>query len=686
MPADTPLLSLTSAAGADALVPLRLAATEGISEVFRFEVEAEAEEAVDTASLLDKPAAVALRLDDEGRRHFHGIVSEIVELGREVTHAFRYRLVLRPRLHSAGLSEDCRMFFDLGADDIIKAVLADCGVPSVTFKLFGPVVRRESTAQFNETALHFVTRLMEEEGWFYFFDHSADDHAMIVTDGNAGFLGKPNAALHAGRPDGSGETGDAVTGWQAPSAVTHGAISLSDYDPDAPDKKLLKEQATVLRHPGASARPVFRWPALTGSPGEVAARAKLRMEAAEAQVSVVRGGGRFGGLFPGGRFTVTADAGGGTAYVVRQVEHQASQPARRAAGSEASYSNRFTAFPYAVPWRQPFTAARPRMEGLHTAIVLAPAGEEIHTDAQGRIKIRFFWDWRQTATADSSPFIRVVQPWAGNGWGGQFIPRAGTEVAVAFMDADPDRPVVVGGFYNGADKPIFPEGEKTKTGFRSRSSLKGGAEDFNEFSFDDAKGKEVVFLHAQKDLKTEVENDETHTVDHDRIAKVLGKETVTVKGDRTHEVTEGHEALTVRQGNRTLVVETGNQSTNIKTGNHALEIGTGNQSVLLKTGNQDTKLTTGNLSVVLDTGNHSTRAKLGDISIKADVGEISLEALKSITLKVGQSTLTLGPQGLELKGMTVKVEGTLSTEVKGLSLKVDGTAMLTLKGGITMIN
>ena len=138
------------------------------------------------------------------------------------------------------------------------------------------------------------------------------------------------------------------------------------------------------------------------------------------------------------------------------------------------------------------------MEGLHTAKVLAPAGEEIHTDDQGRIKIRFPWDWREDATADNSEWVRVVQPWAGNQWGAQFIPRVDTEVAVAFMDADPDRPIVVGGLYNGDDKPIFPVAEKTKLGFRSRSVTKGGTSDFNEITLDDKKGSEELFLHADR--------------------------------------------------------------------------------------------------------------------------------------------------------------------------------------------
>ncbi|MGH8430222.1 MAG: type VI secretion system Vgr family protein, partial [Solimonas sp.] len=287
---------------------------------------------------------------------------------------------------------------------------------------------------------------------------------------------------------------------------------------------------------------------------------------------------------------------------------------RRGEGA-SSYSNSFSAFANTVPWRQPMTTARPRMEGLHTAIVLGPKGEEIYTDDQGRIKIRFFWDWREDATADSSDWVRVVQPWAGNQWGGQFIPRVGTEVAVAFMDADPDRPIVVGGLYNGDDKPIFPVAEKTKIGFRSRSVTKGGTEDFNEISLDDNKGKEMVFLHAQKDMTTEVEHDQKLSVDNDRTVTVTGNEKVTVEqGDQTTEV------------------------------------------------------------------------KLGDISIKASLGSITIEAMQTITLKVGQSSVTLSQAGVEVKGMMVTLDGQVQTTVKGLMTNVNGTAMLTLKGGITMLN
>jgi len=339
------------------------------------------------------------------------------------------------------------------------------------------------------------------------------------------------------------------------------------------------------------------------------------MEAAEAAVSLLDATGSMTNLVAGGKFKLRDDKDVETSCVVREISHFAEDEQRRSDSGAVSYSNRFTAFPNSVPWRQPMTTARPRMEGLHTAIVLAPSGEEIHTDDQGRVKIRFFWDWREDATADSSDWVRVVQPWGGNQWGGQFIPRVNTEVAVAFMDADPDRPVVVGGFYNGNDRPIFPVGQKTKLGFRSRSVTKGGTDAFNELTFDDKKDSELFFLHAQKDMTTEVEHDQKLSVGNDRTVDIVGNEKVTLK-----------------QGSQT------------------------------------------------------TELKLGDVSLKVDVGSITMEALQSITLKVGQSSVTLDQTGVTVKGMMISIAGQIQTEVKAVMTSVGGDAMLTLKGGITMIN
>jgi type VI secretion system secreted protein VgrG len=603
------LLSLSSSASIE-LAPVRLVAHEKISEPFRFDIDAMAAGTIDAQSMLNKPACLSVNHGEQPTRYFHGIVSEFGPAGHSPLET-RYRIVLLPQLAQAGLRIDCRMFFNKTAKDIIETIFNDAGVTKTDFRLYSQPTPRKATAQYNETSLHFVTRLMEEEGWYYFFEHSSDGHTLVVTNDNNGFTTIPDATVRPGVE----VTAEILTELHKPDALTHGKVGLRDYDPDAPSKNLKVEQSTILKHGGTANRAVFQWPALTREISEAKQRAKRRMEAAEAAVSLLDATGSMTNLVAGGKFKLRDDKGVETSCVVREISHFAEDEQRRSDSGAISYSNRFTAFPNSVPWRQPMTTARPRMEGLHTAIVLAPSGEEIHTDDQGRVKIRFFWDWREDATADSSDWVRVVQPWGGNQWGGQFIPRVNTEVAVAFMDADPDRPVVVGGFYNGNDRPIFPVGQKTKLGFRSRSVTKGGTDAFNELTFDDKKDSELFFLHAQKDMTTEVEHDQKLSVGNDRTVDIVGNEKVTLK-----------------QGSQT------------------------------------------------------TELKLGDVSLKVDVGSITMEALQSITLKVGQSSVTLDQTGVTVKGMMISITGQIQTEVKAVMTSVSGDAMLTLKGGITMIN
>jgi len=603
------LLSLSSSASIE-LVPVRLVAHEKISEPFRFEIDAMAAGTIDAQSMLNKPACLSVNHGEQPTRYFHGIVSEFGPAGHSPLET-RYRIVLLPQLAQAGLRIDCRMFFNKTAKDIIETIFNDAGVTKTDFRLYSQPTPRKATAQYNETSLHFVTRLMEEEGWYYFFEHSSDGHTLVVTNDNNGFTTIPDATVRPGVE----VTAEILTELHKPDALTHGKVGLRDYDPDSPSKNLKVEQSTILKHGGTANRAVFHWPALTREISEAKQRAKRRMEAAEAAVSLLDATGSMTNLVAGGKFKLRDDKNVETSCVVREISHFAEDEQRRSDSGAVSYSNRFTAFPNSVPWRQPMTTARPRMEGLHTAIVLAPSGEEIHTDDQGRVKIRFFWDWREDATADSSDWVRVVQPWGGNQWGGQFIPRVNTEVAVAFMDADPDRPVVVGGFYNGNDRPIFPVGQKTKLGFRSRSVTKGGTDAFNELTFDDKKDSELFFLHAQKDMTTEVEHDQKLSVGNDRTVDIVGNEKVTLK-----------------QGSQT------------------------------------------------------TELKLGDVSLKVDVGSITMEALQSITLKVGQSSVTLDQTGVTVKGMMISIAGQIQTEVKAVMTSVSGDAMLTLKGGITMIN
>lgn len=612
------LLSITSSAESP-LTAVRITAQETISELFRFEVEAVAADPIIAAGMLNKAACVSVNHGGKSTRYFHGIVSEFGVMEQSGKVDKLYRMILVPQLVQATVRSDCRMFFNKTAEDILKIIFDEAGVTKTAFRLYSQAAPRKATAQFNETSLDFATRLMEEEGWYYFFEHDSDGHTLVVTNDNNGFYTIPGATLRLG----TGTTADMLTEFRKHEAFAPGKITVKDYDFDSPDKNLKMEQASILKHGGIANRPVFHWPALTRDTGMAKNRARWRMEAAEAAVALIAAECQHAGLIAGGKFKLRTDAGE-QVHVVRQITHHAEDVSERAGVVDGThYRNSFTCIPNSVPWRQPMATPRPRMEGLHTAKVLAPSGEDIHTDDQGRIKIRFFWDWREDATADNSEWVRVVQPWAGNQWGGQFIPRVDTEVAVAFMDADPDRPIVIGGLYNGDDKPIFPAGEKTKLGFRSRSVNKGGTDAFNELSFDDKKGDELLFVHAQKDMKTEVENDQTLTVDNDQ--------TLTIENDRTVTINKGNEKVTLKQGDQT------------------------------------------------------TELKLGNISVKCDLGSITMEAMQSITLKVGTNSVKIDQTGVTVTGLMVKLDGQIMTEVKGMMTTVKGTAMLQLSGGILML-
>ena len=286
---------------------------------------------------------------------------------------------------------------------------------------------------------------------------------------------------------------------------------------------------------------------------------------------------------------------------------------------------------------------RPTVKGPQTALVTGKSGEEIWTDKYGRVKVQFYWDREGKKDDNSSCWIRVSHPWAGKSFGAVQIPRIGEEVVVDFLEGDPDCPLITGRVYNAEQTvPYTLPANQTQSGLKTRSSKNGGSANFNELRFEDKKGSEDIYFHAEKDFHRFVENNDD--------LQVGNNQTIKIKNDRTEEVTDGNEKVTIARGNRNV------------------EISMGNEALLIKMGNQSTKLNMGNQSTKLDLGKSET------------------EALQSIELKVGQSSVKLDQMGVTIKGMMIKIEGQIMVQVKGLMTQVNGDAMLTLKGGITMIN
>jgi type VI secretion system secreted protein VgrG len=666
------LMTMTCSLGDDAFIPVELTAEERISEPFKFEVYAISQHGVvDPTAVLYHPACVKLQANGQLVRYFHGVVRSLtaegsIRGGSQAGDYQMYRMTLVPLFWFLNQTVDCRVFQNVTVVDVLTQLFNDLSMTGTTFP--PPGAQREYVVQFNESDMNLVTRLMEEEGYFYIFQHSAGEHKLVIADQNSAFTDVEGARLHMGGGDSDAAL---LADFDKSMRTVRGQMKFKDYDPEKPDTLLQNQQPTTLKISEAQKRDDFRWPALTFDNGTVTARTRREMEAAEAVASLYEGSCRFGALIPGGKFAIENKPAGtyDGNYVLQAVTHRASDDTWLNQDGSAAYFNRFIAFESAVSWRQPMTTPRPRMDGVHTALVLGPqhgdsaeikaqSGEEIHTDDLARVKVRFFWDHRAQATGNESCWARVVMPWAGPGWGAQFIPRVGTEVAIAFVDGDPDRPIVIGGLYNGRDTPIYSKADKTKSGFRSRSSLKGGTSEFNEFTFDDKKGHELVYTQAQKDQTTYVKNDQTLTVDNCRIVTVKKDETVDIQNNQTIKIKQDH----------SLTVTDGNHSTAVQTGDHSL------------------KVATGNLNEQVSMGNHSTDVSMGNVSLKAGMGAIANEAMQSIELKVGQTDIKIDQTGVTIKGMMITIEGQVQTQVKGLMTQVNGDAMLQLKGGITMIN
>lgn len=658
---------MTSGAGARALGPIALRAEEAISRPFRFTVDVISKLAsVDPDTVLGLPACVTLTSQDGFTRYFHGVMQSFSAIGQESLGGWRYRAELVPRFWFASQTSDCRVFAKMTALEILQQLFADNGVDQIILKPSAGLVR-EFTVQYNETDYDFAVRLMEEEGYFWFFTHSDRSHTLILADANSAFI---TADLSGMQVVPTIAAPDTLTSFSRTTVTTFGAFKLGDYDPLNPSTAIEGHEMTVLQTPGSRKRDVYRFPALTTVADIATKRARLRQEASEAAATLCEAVGTNPTLSAGTKFTITKDRlhdGADTIYVVRRIVHNVRAGSDIAGGGGDSYTNDLEAFPNATKWRDSLQDRRPNMAGIHTAVVLGGSEEDIHTDTYGRIKVRFFWDHAKTSTADNAIFIRVMQPWSGKTWGWQHLPRVGSEVAVAFVNGDPDCPIVVGSLYNAEQMPPFAlPGQQTKSGFRSRSTAGGSTSDFNEWSFDDEKGKELVFVHAQKDFTEEVENDHSMHVMHDQTLKV--------DNVRSHSVTKTEyisigDAQTVKVGN--------GRTTTISKADDVLTIASGHLA---------TEVTMGNASMKVLTGNITTQASLGNISIKADVGAIAGEALQSIELKSGASSITINPSGVTIKGMVVKIEGTIMLDLKGTMTKVGGDAMLMVKGAIVMVN
>jgi type VI secretion system secreted protein VgrG len=527
-------LSVTTPLGKDALLLTGFRGHEEVSGLFAFELELKGDRAqrVDFAAVLGQPVGVTLTQAGGGTRHFHGIVSRFQQGGRD-REFITYRATLVPQLWLWTQRADCRIFRRLSVPDILKQVLQDL-TPAATFKLQGSYPVREYTVQYRESDYAFACRLMEEEGIFFFFEHSASEHRLVLADSPQACPELAGGAVSFDDGLGGARPGPRVLAWEKSQEVRPARFSLGDWCFELPDDAQRVAQAlpdavqagTVAHALKAKGGPALEWydypgdyvrpfDGVTPDAGDqsadlkqIAGRrqqvAKLRAEEAASRAVAAEGSGDVGAFTAGQRFKLQDHFDGDGPYLLTRVEHEARLPATYRASEDREplqYSNRFTAAPAGVPYRPARVTPRPRIDGVQTATVVGPKGEEIVCDKYGRIKVQFHWDRQAKGDGADSRWVRVSQPWAGGGFGAVNTPRVGHEVVVAFEEGDPDRPLVVGSVYNAKEMPPRPlPASKTQTLFKSRTQFADGDDQYSFLGIEDTKGQEHVQLHSERHM------------------------------------------------------------------------------------------------------------------------------------------------------------------------------------------
>lgn len=661
---DTRQAQMTVDLGGEQVKLERARCTERLGHPFVMQVEIiSALGEIDLLPHLGKPVVVTMYEDDELRKRFHALIAH-GEFTQESGSGFHYKLTARPFTHWLDQNRDMAIFQDLTAPDIIKQVLGNAGVSDFELKLSKNYRPREYCVQYRESDLAFIQRLMEEEGIYYYWRHEPDKHVMMLCDApSAHAAGTPAAlpfittAASVNRVGSSQRGGFSHTLDTFAEKVASGgqaSTTLRAWNFKKPERPLQAQAKDPQAHPHDN-REYYDYPGrfeeeAHGSDLSDKQLASLRRDRqfyyGRTQAVSVACGTKLGVTgHPAGRFN--AD------FLIVQAEHVMQTETYRAKQEDKTADNEehthvtFEAIPAGTTFHLPETTPKPLVKGMETAIVSGPAGEEIYTDEFGRIKVRFHWDRASTPGEKSTCFVRIAQF---GGLGNISIPRIGEEVMVQFLEGNPDKPLITGVVFNKAQMPIYdlPE-HKTRSLWRTKSYPGGKSTTFpdtmpldtgspaaNELRFEDKSGREEVFLHAEKDLKTRVRHDSTLQVGHD--------EELLIGHDRKDEV---------RRDETTTIGR--------------------NQTELIKALRDIEVKATDKLTI-----GQSQTVEAGTT--------ISITAQTSITIKVGNSKITMNAAGITIDAPTVTVKGQGTCKVTSPMTQLEGSGMNKITGGIVLIN
>jgi type VI secretion system secreted protein VgrG len=672
------MAAISTPLGEDVLCLASFSGHEQLGRLFQYEVELLSEnQSVKFEDIIGHNVTVRLNSTRSNNpRYFNGIVSRFSQ--QPSTHNYAvYRATILPWFWFLTRTSDCRIWS--GADktrtvpEIIKELFNVHGFKDFEEKLSGNYTPWDFCVQYRETDFNFVSRLMEQEGIYYYFKHENGKHTLVLADSMDAHQPFPGYDEIHYQPQGGGSSDlEHIRDWTLNKELFTGKYVHKDFDFENPRKDLSTEPAIKKRDHAQADFEIYDYPGEFTKPGDGKDWAKIRIEELQSRHHLLHGSADARGMAAGYAFNLKdlPREDQNQKYLIVSVAHSLHIDGYESGGGSSggdSYHCSFTVLPTTEVFRPARITPKPLIQGPQTAIVVGPKGEEIHTDEYGRVKLQFHWDRYGKSDEKSSCWIRVSHAWAGKGWGAINIPRMGQEVIVEFLEGDPDLPIVTGRVYNKEQNtPYKLPDEKTKSTLKSYSS-KGG-EGFNEIRFEDKKGSEQIFVHAEKDQEIRVKNDRKEHIGNDRHLVVKHDKKERVFGDRHERVAKNHyEQITQ---NRSLTVK-GEDIVSV-VGKKSVDVA-GDVAEKFKS-------------------NHSEQVTQ-DYYLKAK--NISIEAESNITLYVGDSYIAIEADGIKISTqgqIQVESNGPLSmqssaaAELKSPQTTVKGDGVVVIKGGIVQIN
>lgn len=702
--AATRKITVKTPLAADKLFIKDATVTEQLGQPFEIEMDLlSPDESLDFDKLLGHEVTLSVGLDDGSLRHFHAFIVQFSQLGRLGDYV-TYHARAVPWLWFLTRTADCRIFQTKNAPDIVKQVFREHGFTDVKDTLTKTYRTRDYCVQYRETDFNFVQRLMEEEGIYYYFKHTGSSHTLVMADSYSGHEAFPDYGTIEYFPpsDNAVREKDHIHDWHVSRDVQPGKYVVMDYDFTKP-RAVLKTQYVQKRDFPKSDYEMFDYPGgfTVSADGDHYARARL--EALQSQHERMNAAGNARGLATGSLFKLA-----GYPRKDQNKEHLIISATHRLHGGDyesgtdgaaPDYTCTFEAIAAKEPFRTAMTTRKPIVGGPQTATVVGPSGEEIFTDKYGRVRVQFHWDREGGRNEKSSCWVRVSQIWAGKNWGWMSIPRMGQEVVVDFLEGDPDQPLITGRVYNQDNMPPYElPANKTQSGLKTRSSLNGTAENFNEIRFEDKKGAEQLFIHAEKNQDIEVENDETHSVGHDRTKTIGNDETTHVKHDRT-ETVDNDETISIGANRSENVTkdetisigknrsETVGENETVSVGkdqsmtiasNRTVNVGKDQSTSIgsgrtLNVGKDESVIVAGNRTDQVGKAETRTVAKKRETSIGEDdslsVGKkLLINVADQVTIQTGSASITMKKDGtITIKGKDITLEGSGKINVKASS-------------------